>query len=473
MYLLYLDWNAMGGLRGTPVGEFAKLAAFLELYRDRFWIPYSSTHLDDLARGYDPADAQKVKYTYDDLAFIRQLTNSRCFQTYYGQERPTPDWRDPVEFFESHHEHQQETRAGLASFGMPSNDALGGWGLMRELILDLPAIPFPEEAQDTNISEMFPGWSTAGTMRSVAQDFAALTSRANTDYTYSTGLRDTIRQGIPMLTPASVSSAAPHNAFDQIDKLLAPHTGGISIIEMMEKILINPSDSLQPPTLFQRFVHYYYLLELFGYHPEKLKPKNHFPNILGDATHAFLAGHCDFFVTDDKDLRFKAKAVYRKLPTRTLIMSVAEFMEFASAGLATYDTEKYPLYISNAIKDRIQPPGPLVEPPLFLLPYTLFDLFNAFELRTTNGIVFFRLENTYRYFTLPDVMEQLVETLFACLGPDDNGQLGFERLTEIAQMNVNNWPGRQWSNSLSITKLVCLDGEPELLIDFPATATDS
>ena len=462
----------MGGLRGTPTGDFAKLAAFLEHYRDRFWIPYSSTHLDDLARGYDPADAQKVKYTYDDLAFIRRLTKSRCFQTYHGQDRPTPDRRDPVEFFESHHEYQQETKADLASFGMPGSDALSGWGLMRELLLNLPAIPFPEEAQDTKISEMFPGWSTAGTMRSVVQDFAAMTSRANTDYTFSTGLRDTIRQGIPLLTPAAVSSAAPHNAFDQIDKLLAPYTAGISVIEMMEKILINPSDSSKPPTLFQRFVHYYYLLELFGYHPEKLKPKNHFPNILGDATHAFLAGHCDFFVTDDKDLRFKAKAVYRKLPTRTLIMSVAEFVEFTSGGLATYDAENYPLYISNALKDRIQPPGPVIEPPLFLLPYALFDLFNAFEVRTTNSVVFFRLETTYRYSTLSEVVEQLVQTISTCLGPDDNGQVSFERSTEIAQMNANNWPGRQWSNSLSVTKLVCFDGEPELVINFPATDTD-
>lgn len=328
MYRLYLDWNAMGGLRGTPSGEFAKLADFLERYRDRFWIPYSSTHLDDLARGYDPTDPQKVKYTYDDLALIRRLTQGECFQTYHGQDGPTRDYRDPVEFFESHYEHQKDARASFAALLGPDNNVLGGsLGALRDLLLDLPATPFPEEAQATPLAQMFPGWSSIGNTRSVVEDFSNLTQRAHTDYTYSTDLRDIIRQGLPMLTPTSVSSAAADTVFEHIDKLLAPYTGGISVIEMMDKMLTNSHDRTKPPTLFQRFINFYYLLELFGYHPEKLKPKNHFPNILGDATHAFLAGHCDFLVTNDKDLRYKAKAVYQKLPTNTSILSVAEFVK--------------------------------------------------------------------------------------------------------------------------------------------------
>jgi hypothetical protein len=469
MYLLYMDWNVMGSLRGTPTGGATKLAAFLEQYRDRFWIPYSSTHLDDLARGYDPTDAQKVKYTYADLSLIHQLTKDECFQTYHGQDRPTPDQRDPVEFFESHYEEQQGAKEVFSSILAPADGPLDGFDLMRTLMLSLPAIPFPEEAQGTFIAQMFPGWSSQGALGSMLEDFGNLLRRANTDYTYSTELRDLVRKGLPMLNP-SVVSTPTGDAFAHIDKLLLPFTGGVSVIDMLGNTLKNPTNPDQPPTLFNKFVHYYYLLDLFGFHPEKLKPKNHFPNLLGDATHAFLAGHCDFLITNDKDLRHKAKAVYQKLPTRTLVFSVDEFLVFVESGLASYTPKTYPDYIAGALRDGVLPSSTAEQKPAvpsWVLPYSLFDLFNAFELRTSNSVTFLRVEVTYRYFTLPDVMVQLVGFLYTCLGPDDKEQGELETAVEIRQMNTNTWAGRKWSGGGNVTQLTCIDGEPELTIAVP------
>jgi hypothetical protein len=467
MYLLYMDWNVMGGLRGVPTGNFTKLATFLEQYRDRFWVPYSSTHLDDLARGYDPTDAQKVKYTYADLTHIHQLTRDRCFQTYHGQDRPTPDRRDPIEFFESHYEEQQGAKEIFSSILAPANDSLDGLEALRTLMLGLPAIPFPENAQGTFIAQMFPGWSSQGVLGSVLKDFANLFRRANTDYTYSTEIREVLRKGLPMLNPAVVSTPTG-DAFAHIDKLLLPFTGGVSAIDMFSSTLKNPTNPDEPPALFNKFVHYYYLLDLLGFHPEKLKPKNHFPNILGDATHAFLAGHCDFFVTNDKDLRHKAKAVYQKLPTRTLVFSVDEFLVFVESGLASYTPQTYQDYIAGALRDGIAPPSSAEQKhtvPGWRLPYSLFDLFNAFELRTSNSITFFRVEVTYRYFTLPGVIEQLVGFLYTCLGLDDNERGELETAAETRQMNTNTWAGRRWSGSGNVTQLTCIDGEPELTIE--------
>jgi hypothetical protein len=466
MYLLYLDWNAMKGLKGTPSGVFADFAAILERYRDRFWIPYSSTHLDDLARGYDPTDERKVRLTTDDLVFISQLTQDRCFQAYHGRDKPEPDRRDPIEFFHSHYEAQQEAKADFASLATRVSSPLDSFASLRELMLDLPSIPFPDEAQSTFIANLFPGWSTQGTTRSIVQDMADLTARANSDYTYSTEIRDVLRNGLPMLKPAAVSSATSLNAFDHIEKLLAPYMMGRSMLTIMDELLKNPNDASKPPTLHQRFVQYYYILDLFGYHSDSLSKKNHFPNIMGDATHAFLGGHCDFFVTDDKRLRDKAQAVYQKLRTHTYIVSVAEFVKIMTNGLPHYTPEALPNYLRNAMRDG-KKVLTVTEPelPSFVLPYSLFDTFNAFELRQDNSITFFRIETTYRHFDLSPVIEQVITFLDSSLGPNDNGMSELEHPLDTQQLMSGTWRGRQWSRP-GCTATLLFPNSLELTIDF-------
>jgi hypothetical protein len=469
MYLLYLDWNAMKGLKGIPEKEFSDFAAVLERYHDRFWIPYSSTHLDDLARGYDPVDERKVKLTNDDLSFISKLTQNRCFQAYQGQDQPQPDRRNPLEFFYSHYEDQQESKQALTSFTTTTSGPLGGLIALQELILDSPSIPFPEEAQSTMLADLFPGWSNQGTIRSIVQDMTDLTTRANTDYTYSTEMRNMVRNGLPMLKPSIVSSAAAFDVFEHIERLLAPFTGGRSMIAMMDDSLKNPTNPSKQPSLHQQFVQYYYLLDLFGYHSDKLSKKNYFPNTLGDATHAFLGGHCDFMITNDGDLRHKAKAVYHKLRTHTYVVSVAEFVAIMSNGLADYTPATLTPYLTNAVRDGIKASSehPEAAPLGYVLPYSLFDLFNVYELRGENSITFFREEVTYRNFTLSPAIQQVVKFLDDCLGLNDAGKTELEYPLEVQQMEAGTWEGRQWSRPDSTTTLL-FAGRLELTLEFGA-----
>ena len=469
MYLIYLDWNAMGGLRGTPTGEFIALANLLEQHRNRFWIPYSSTHLDDLARGYDPNDEKKVDFTHQDLAFIRRLTKNACFQAYNGQERPEPDRRDPAEFFESHYAAQQEDAGLLSAFTNIDDDASTELKSMAQALLNLPAPSFPSEARGTLIEATFPGWSVLGTMHALLQDFDALVKRAKSDHTYSTELRDVIRTGIPDLDPKVVSSAAPGQAFTHIEKLLAPFMGGRSVFGMMDSNLKNHVDTKAEPTLEQRFIQAYYQLQLLNYHPDNIKPKNHFPNILGDATHAFLAGHCDFLVTNDKDLRHKAKAVYEKIRTNTRVVSVKEFVELMPAELLEYTPQTYPHHIAHAITTGHYTPEMRDENEDIegcVLLHRLFDYFNAYEIICGRIISFFRIETTYRNFTFTSEVKGLVLLLSQCLGPDDNGQTEADIATEIKGITADDWPGRQWTGGVTTAKFTWQQGEPRLAIEF-------
>lgn len=476
MYLIYLDLNAMAALRGTPSGSSAAFAAILEQHRDRFWIPYSSTHLDDLARGYDPADEKKVKFTYDDLAIIRRLTQEACFQTYVGQERPTPDRRDPVEYFESHYEAQQEAKGIFSTLANLSTDGLGIEGALGSL-MDLPAPPFPTEAQDTILANLFPSWSTEGTMRGFMKDMAALMHRANTDYTYSTDLRDLVRQGIPQLEPGRISAVPSDKAFENIEKVLEPFMAGRSVFEMMNSQLKNYDNSKKEPSLMQRFTMAYTQLEYLGYHPEKITPKNHFPNLVGDSVHAFLAGHCDYFITNDKGLRHKAKAVYQEIPTRTQVVSVAEFVELMTNELIEYTPESYSYYLIEAIENRQIFSEEIVDDNVIqkcFLSYRLFDRFNACEIAGKKSISFFRNKCTYAYFLLPNEVEHTIDLLNKCLGVDDYGRSEFNLLTDFEEIRADSWIGRQWSNSSTITKLTCQGINLKLSIEFlPSSDSNS
>jgi hypothetical protein len=468
MYLLYLDWNAMKALRDAPEGNAAFREAF-EPYRDRFWMPYSSTHLDDLARRFDPTDERKVEFTRRDLLFIGQLTGGLSFQVYHGHDKPFPDRRDPLEFFESHYEQQQEGLQNAFSLFTSSEDSSAG--LMERLlnmVLDLPVVPFPEQARGTVVAEMFPGWSKQGTLRSVIRDMDATTQRASTDHTYSKELRSVIRNGLPMLDTRVVSSPNVTNPFERIEELLAPHMGGRAFFDITDSMLINPSAPNNPPTALQRFINSYYLLDLLGYHADDLKPKNHFPNIISDATHAFLAGHCDFLVTNDKDLRYKAKAVYKKQPTSTEVLSIAEFTALLQQGLAEYTPTTCVPYIQAALRDGILAPASQGEelPPTYVLPYDLFDHFNAFERPSDDLIKFIHIETTYRNFIPRGVVRQVVEFLTVSLGTDDNGKAAFDPAVEMDEITADLWPGRHWRFPECNMSLVAQEGNLQFTLKF-------
>jgi hypothetical protein len=475
MYRLYLDRNVMTNLKGEPRGDFAALAALLAKHRSRFWIPYSSTHLDDLARGYDPANPAKVTYTLLDLEFMRDLTQGACFQSYVGQDAPQPDRRDPLEFFESHYAAQQSGLPDLTSLSQLTSEInLPGFpnvGQLLDSLFELPSIPFPENAPPF-LQEWFPNWKEKGTQRAVFEDFMAFVKRATSDPAYSVQIRNIISEGIPALTSKAVSSAQPENAYQRIDQLLAPFLNGQSIFEMMEKGKVTPANA-KPPTAESRFIEAYYQLELFNFHPDKLTPKNFLPNILGDATHAFLAGHCDFLVTEDKDLRHKAAAVYSKIRTSTRIFRVAEFVEFIQAELLDYTAQSWSHYLTEAIR-LATPISPELAPsnvPLFHIPFPLFDLFNFFEndVLPPNGRVihFFRVYSTYSYFTLRDEIRDLVNLLHLCLGPDDEGHTTIQLPTEMNAIIADTWSGRQWSVGSYTFQLMTPGGDLRFSVFMP------
>lgn len=51
-----------------------------------------------------------------------------------------------------------------------------------------------------------------------------------------------------------------------------------------------------------RYSFEFMLLDMMGLHPDSLSNKNLFSNQINDIHHSFYAAHCDYFVSNEKEL---------------------------------------------------------------------------------------------------------------------------------------------------------------------------
>lgn len=73
-------------------------------------------------------------------------------------------------------------------------------------------------------------------------------------------------------------------------------------------------------TTYDLFIFSYIILDLLGYKQDELPKKtNTVKNIYNDADHAFYGAYCDYFVSNDKNLREKAAVLYREFQVPTKI----------------------------------------------------------------------------------------------------------------------------------------------------------
>ena len=95
--------------------------------------------------------------------------------------------------------------------------------------------------------------------------------------------------------------------------------GGLSIVEMVEKGLQNQTQG-QPISMGHRFAGLFELLDLIGYWRDECNNKSNYAR-LWDAGHSFLSSYFDYFITDDKRTRYKAKVAFQIYGTKTIVIS--------------------------------------------------------------------------------------------------------------------------------------------------------
>jgi hypothetical protein len=146
-----------------------------------------------------------------------------------------------------------------------------------------------------------------------AQDIMKNLSNFTTEYQ-----KENLR-AILDIDPARINNYAPSEVIEYLNKKIYQNGHEFTFLSLMEHgVSFHPhSDRFG---LSNKIAGLFELLDIFGFWKDKYTVKSNYAR-LNDSSHAFFAGCCDFFITDDKRTRNKSKVVYDLYNIQTKVLS--------------------------------------------------------------------------------------------------------------------------------------------------------
>jgi hypothetical protein len=115
-----------------------------------------------------------------------------------------------------------------------------------------------------------------------------------------------------------MNNYTPKEVIEQINTRSAA-LGGLSFVGMIENA-INIHPQGKEMGMGNRFAGVFELLDLIGYWKDKYNSKSNYAR-LWDATHSFYSSYFDYFISNDKRTRNKAKVVFEIYGVKTKVIS--------------------------------------------------------------------------------------------------------------------------------------------------------
>jgi hypothetical protein len=301
--ILYLDWNTLSGLKNPKTAIFEKLNDLIVTYQNELIIPYSPSHLADLNKDYesnrDLVDA--------DLQFLKSKTNDIVIAKYFGQSQTIIDKRDLIGFFQEIHTESLNKRTASEIIENSATEL----GVDLESLftgIDLSSIVPSKEELDKSESgrrflKQFPQFGETGDFWSLVKDVAnqsELFEQVPDEY-------NDLRKGLAQDLDLDPNISNWDSAIEKLNKYLPDTAIGKSFSEML---LENVNRHHKEPIFYDYYVSAYNQLGLFGFRPDKLSKKNRFTNTIEDANHSYYGAVSDCFVTNDKVMYYRSKALF-------------------------------------------------------------------------------------------------------------------------------------------------------------------
>lgn len=346
MKRLYLDWGVISNLKKK---DYADLQAFFLSHKDRLFFVYSPAHIDDLMRSEgDPRLAEDLKTLtslVDDhlLAFEKKEVTAYCEAPshYYNQNKNTP----PVK---------------LAEFGnlLSSLDSSipGGHKIGTRLkeVLQALSFPVPHAALTNSIwGSLLPGLPTKPSVLDVIQSAGLFVDKMQDEDEYYKKYRSGIHEkGFKL--DVNAGNWTEKDAIPNISVFLE----SMGVKKSFMELVMMPFAESKNISDYEVFVAAYTTLDLLGYHSDKLsKPGSTINNLLSDAQHAFMASYCDCFITEDRRLASKAKALYNEFGIETRVLAPSEAETALQEDIRLYDSK----YFFSFLQQELNRPDAAVE----------------------------------------------------------------------------------------------------------------
>jgi len=290
--LIYLDTNIFDRIEKELHNE--KYSLIKEHILDKTFIClYSNAHINDLYRGF----IKNSMYTEGHLNNIKILTNNLCLCQYWGNSEVTVHYRDIFEFF---NETVEENEAEPKSFDDLVRSIDESFYHLIEVFKEIP-FSLPDNVELPNVMSYLKVNNVYDLINNIYNFYTLLKTDYSLYKSYKRYLRETIAQCEPEIKKLFSDNSPKHLDISKIaDK-----------VELKNKTSENKKYSDVIETFFK--------FDLDPHHTDKF-----FNNMFEDALHVFYASHCDFFITNDKNCKFKAEKTYKKLNIKTIVITSEE-----------------------------------------------------------------------------------------------------------------------------------------------------
>lgn len=120
------------------------------------------------------------------------------------------------------------------------------------------------------------------------------------------------------INPKEINNYSPERVIEQINEKKSSF-GGYSLVEVIEEsVKLHPQG--KDFGIHNRIAGIFELLDLVGYWKDKFNEKSNYAR-LWDSNHAYFSSACDFFISNDKRTRNKAKVAFHLYGINTKVLS--------------------------------------------------------------------------------------------------------------------------------------------------------
>lgn len=435
---IYLDWGVINKMRCASEDDeiFWPLRNYLLDTNDFHVISCSGAHLSDLAS----SDSEEYRDEINkDLDFLEELTAGFSFE--YDQTSNVERWfNQPVKSW------YEDVVSGDKMF-FKNEDYLNNLGvdmpfggLISAVMNSLKMVPSgisPEQLdtirnQDFSKLGSFFQRSAGGSFHDLlGETVNMMQSFYNDDGSYK-GVRKEFRDKYSLH-----HSYNEENVIRDMEAKLKMLSEDLSF----DKVLKGTMGNTDNPDHFKLFTTHYLMLDFFGY-----KTDRKFKNMVQDATHAFNAGFCDMYISDDARARAKTKAVYNHLSIRTEVVSPEDFIDAWKDKIVGPGQDLLSILVDAIENGKIEEnkndegtPVTIHELPL------LYGYFNRlqvnYEGENDHGLFVYRRKRNLSGQTLYREIHQIVDIMQETLGIDIQ-ERGVYTEGDRQEIESNAWPGR-------------------------------
>ncbi len=454
MYRVYLDWNIISALKKVNKAKtIEELNILLDSNPQNILTPYSPAHIQDLLKGSDKQE--NIELIRKDLDFLDKISKQNCIQFDFKKKYAHPTIGSAHLLFDSYFETNKE------SFFHPSylenlfNDtpfpSLGklmtsAWKLTP---VDIDFNKFEENPESKVFyDKYFKKTKESNNMYNLMLDFSEFYSDLNQNPEIYKKLIQIFRDQAG-IDPKWISNL--NEPLAQLDEILLKSKLGFGFEKL---ITIEPDEKTEIlNNYFMKFSMEYAGLDMSGYHPDSFTKKNLFSNFTNDSHHAFYAAHCDYFVSYEKKLLKKAKAIYDKYKVETKTLLPTDFVDEISYNLKEPFNAQY---LFNAINKTLEQGFIdelkehdykdsvllLFRPELPILAY--FNFLYLKQDKNNRSTVFLRhIYKNFSGFTFYSEIESIVNKCYAIFGSDVSKREAYN-IDDRKNISENNWGGRIW-----------------------------